>query len=113
MSQCDALQIAFSGNRQATIDAANGETPKKLQASSKRHSVQKEPMDAVVISNSLAAGSPEKQENDTSVNLDGAILKTTKGMFAIIKEFSKHALSHVFKRGISQATSTLQDELLS
>eukprot|EP00795_Rhopilema_esculentum_P014727 gene14727-5827_t len=75
-------KLSYQGNRQATIDAANGETPKKSQIASKRHSVQKEAMDAVVISNSLAAGSPEKQENDTSVHLDSAILKTTKGIIS-------------------------------
>lgn len=59
------------------MEIRNGETPKKQQQS-KRNSMHKETLDAVIISNSLA-DSPTKQANSSPPNVDNALVKASKG----------------------------------
>ena len=60
-----------------SVEIRNGETPKKQQQS-KRNSMHKETLDAVIISNS-SADSPTKQTNSSPPNVDDALVKASKG----------------------------------
>ena len=74
------MQSLFTAtNKQLASEIANTDTSKKQQQPpSKQNSALKEPVDAVVISNSLAAGT-SKETNDNSISVENAIAKTSKG----------------------------------
>ena len=76
-----------------TIDASNGEASKKHQTS-KKNSVQKEPMDAVIISNSLAAEPSSKESNGSIVSVENAVVKTGKGILIFLQQRSRYVLSY-------------------
>lgn len=61
-----------------TTELSNPESSKRQQPS-KRNSVQKDPIDAVIISNSLAAGT-SKETNDNSISIENAITATSRGI---------------------------------
>ena len=81
----DFLSIANS--KPLTSEPAGNDSIKK-QPLSKRNSVHKEPVDAVIISNSLAAAT-SKETNQDSISIENAIAKTSKGSSIYIYCLSK------------------------
>ena len=69
--------LFIANNKPQTSEPASNDSFKK-QPPSKRNSVHKEPIDAVVISNSLAAAT-SKEANQDSISIENAIAKTSKG----------------------------------
>lgn len=61
-----------------SVDLANIDPPKRQ--ASKRNSVQQNPIDAVIISNSLAAGNSSKEQSINSESLEVGLAKATKGI---------------------------------
>jgi len=69
-----------SNSKPLTSEPAGNDSIKK-QPPSKRNSVHKEPVDAVIISNSLAAAT-SKETNQDSISIENAIAKTSKGIIS-------------------------------